>query len=157
MATRSSWPGRRVSRRLIHGLLKIQDAGERDEAGRAVAAVCARIADDARQADPVLDAYHKATPAEQLVLLPVLGRIGGTKALVLIREAVAGPDPKRRDSGRQALFNWPDSTVADDLASLAETASDRDLKNRAIHAWPGSSSCRAIAPTTPGSPSLPGP
>jgi HEAT repeats len=120
--------------RLIHGLLKIQDAGERDEAGRAVAAVCARIADDARQADPVLDAYHKAAPAEQLVLLPVLGRIGGTKALGLVREAVADPDPKRRDSGRQALFNWPDSTVADDLASLAETASDRDLKNRAIHA-----------------------
>ena len=119
---------------LIHGLLKIQDAGERDEAGRAVAAVCARIADDARQADPVLDEYRKAAPAEQLVLLPVLGRIGGTKALGLVREAVADPDPKRRDSGRQALFNWPDSTVADDLASLAETASDRDLKIRAIQA-----------------------
>ena len=119
---------------LIHGLLKVQDAGERAEAGRSVAAVCARIADDARQADPVLDEYRKAAPAEQLVLLPVLGRIGGTKALALIREAVAGADPKRRDSGRQALFNWPDSTVADDLARLAETAPDRDLKIRAIQA-----------------------
>ncbi len=119
---------------LIHGLLKIQDAGERDEAGRAVAAVCARIADDARQADPVLDEYHKAAPAEQLVLLPVLGQIGGTKALTLVRDAVAGADPKYRDGGRQALFNWPDSTVADDLAALAETAPDRDLKNRAIQA-----------------------
>jgi len=68
------------------------------------------------------------------VLLPVLGRIGGTKALALIRKAVAGADPKRRDSGRQALCNWPDSTVADDLASLAETAPDRDLKIRAIQA-----------------------
>jgi len=119
---------------LIHGLLKIQDARERDGAGRSVAAVCARIADDARQADPVLDEYRKAAPAEQLVLLPVLGQIGGTKALALIREAVAGADPKRRDSGHQALFNWPDSTVADDLASLAETAPDRDLKIRAIQA-----------------------
>ncbi len=119
---------------LIHGLLKIQDARERDGAGRSVAAVCARIADDARQADPVLDEYRKAAPAEQLVLLPVLGQIGGTKALALIREAVAGADPKRRDSGHQALFNWPDSTVADDLASLAEKAPDRDLKIRAIQA-----------------------
>ena len=100
----------------------------------AVAAVCARIADEARQADPVLDEYRKAAPAEQLVLLPVLGQIGGTKALGLIREAVADPDPKRRDGGHQALFDWPDSTVADDLASLAETAADRDLKNRAIQA-----------------------
>ncbi len=99
-----------------------------------VAAVCARIAADARQADPVLDEYRKAAPAEQLVLLPVLGQIGGPKALALIREAVAGADPERRDSGRQALFNWPESTVADDIASLAETAPDRDLKIRAIQA-----------------------
>ena len=38
---------------MIRGLLKIQDAGERDEAGRAIAAVCSRVADEARQADPV--------------------------------------------------------------------------------------------------------
>jgi len=119
---------------LIRGLLKIRDAGERTEAGRSVATVCSRIADDASQADPVLDEYRKAAPAEQLVLLPVLGQIGGSKALALVREAVAGADPKRRDSGHQALFNWPDSTVADDLASLAETSTDRDLKNRAIQA-----------------------
>ena len=68
------------------------------------------------------------------MLLRVLGQIGGAKALGLIREAVADPDPRRRDSGHQALFNWPDSTVADDLANLAETAADRDLKNRAIQA-----------------------
>ena len=117
---------------LIHGLLKIQDAGERDEAGRAVAAVCARAADEARQADPVLDEYHKAASTEQLVLLPVLGRIGGAKVLGLVREALADPDPRRRESAHQALFNWPDSTAADDLASLAESAADRDLKNRAI-------------------------
>ncbi len=117
---------------LIHGLLKIRDGGERDEAGRAVAAVCARAADEARQADPVLDEYHKVAAAEQLVLLPVLGRIGGAKVLRLVREAVADPDPKRRESAHQALFNWPDSTAADDLASLAESAADRNLKNHAI-------------------------
>jgi HEAT repeat protein len=118
---------------LIRGLLKIHDAGERDEAGRAVA-VCVRVADESRQAEPVLAEYRGASPAEQLVLLPVLGQIGGTKALGLIRDAVASPDPERRASGQQALFHWPDSTVADDLANLAEKAQDNDLKIRAIQA-----------------------
>ena len=102
---------------LIHGLLKIQDAGERDEAGRSVAAVCDRIADDARQADPVLDEYRKASPAAQLVLLPVLGRIGGTKALALIREAVAGADRSvatvaARHSSTGQIPPWPTTSRA---------------------------------------------
>ena len=45
---------------------------------------------------------------------------------------MASPDQARRTSGYQALFNWPDSTVAPDLAKLAETTADKDLKIRAI-------------------------
>ena len=139
---------------MVRGLLKIHDAGERNEAGWAIAAVCSRIADEAKQADPVLAEYRKAPAAEQLVLLPVLGRIGGPAALALVREAVAGPDPARRASGYEALFHWPDPAVADDLAKLAETTTDEDLKVRAIHELvrvvilPG-----ARSRTTPGSPS----
>jgi HEAT repeat protein len=117
---------------MIKGLLAIKDAGERDEAGRALAAVCARTAEEDRQAEPVLAAYRQATPADQLVLVPVLGRIGGAEALALVRETVASADKARRASGRQALFNWPDSAVATDLAKLAETADDQDSKTRAI-------------------------
>lgn len=117
---------------MIKGLLAIKDAGERAEAGRAVAAVCARAADEARRADPVLTAYDQATAAERSLLVPVLGRIGGAKALVLVREAVASQDEARRQGGFQALFNWPDSAVASDLLKLAETTSDGDLKKRAV-------------------------
>jgi HEAT repeat protein len=117
---------------LIKGLLAIKDAGERDEAGRAVAAVCGRAADESRQAEPVLSAYDKASPAQQLLLLPILGRLGGEKSLTLVRQAVSSPDEARRQSGQQALFNWPDSAVASDLAQLAETTGDKDLKTRAV-------------------------
>ena len=117
---------------MIKGLLAIKDAGERDEVGRAVAAVCARAAEEARQADPVLAAYDNASPTEQLLLLPVLGRIGGEKSLALVRQAVSSPDEARRQSGHQALFNWPDSAAASDLAKLAETTADKDLKIRAV-------------------------
>jgi HEAT repeat protein len=117
---------------MVRGLLKIHDASERDEAGRAIAAVCTRIGDEAKQADPVLAAYRDAPASEQILLLPVLGRIGGPNALALIREAIAGSDNARRDSGYQALFNWPTVSAADDLAKLAETTRDQDLKSRAV-------------------------
>ena len=117
---------------MVHGLLKIKDKGERDEAGRAIAAVAARAADETRRAEPVLVEYRKADGAGQLDLLPVLGRIGGATALGLIRDAIAGADEARRSAGQQALLHWPDSTAAEDLASLAEKTSDKDLKVRAI-------------------------
>ena len=114
---------------MIKGLLAIKDAGERDEAGRAVAAVCGRAADESKQADPVISAYQNAAPALQVLLVPVLGRVGErAQALALVREAVASSNEARRTSGYQALFNWPDSAVASDLAKLAETIGDKDLK-----------------------------
>jgi HEAT repeat protein len=117
---------------LIKGLLKIADPAERDEAGRAVAAVCARDADDSRRALPVLNEYRNADSEHKDLLLPVLGRIGGDDSLAVVREALASPDIAHRKTARQALFNWPDSAAAADLARLAETAADNDTKVRAI-------------------------
>jgi HEAT repeat protein len=119
---------------MIRGLLKITVAAERDEAGRAIAAVCRRISDEAQQADPVLAEYEKSPEADQIVLLRALGRIGGVRALTVIRESMAASNPSRRTSGQEALLVWPDSTVSDDLAALAVKSSDKDLKARAIQA-----------------------
>ena len=119
---------------MIRGLFKIHDAGERDEAGRAIAAVCSRIADEARQADPVLAEYRKHPQAEQIVSCPSWDGSAAPAALALVRQAMAEPDPARRASGYEALFDWPDPAVADDLAKLAENPQDKDLKVRAIQA-----------------------
>ena len=119
---------------MIRGMFLMKDAGERGDAERAVAQVCSRIAGAEQQADPVLAVYHGARAPEQIVLLTVLGRIGGAKALALVRDAVASSDATRRDKAIQALCEWPDSTVADDLAALAESTPTGDQKNRLIHA-----------------------
>jgi HEAT repeat protein len=118
---------------MVRGLLKIKDAGERNEAAWAIASVCSRIADDAKRAEPVLAVYHEAPTAEQIALLPVLGRIGGAEAVALVREAIAGPDKDRRASGYDALFHSPDPAVAEDLAKLAETTPDKELRIHALH------------------------
>jgi HEAT repeat protein len=117
---------------MILGLLKIRDAGERDEAGRAIAEVSTRVADEARRADPVLAVYEKTPAAEQAMLLPVLGRIGGPAALALVRRALADNDQARRSAAQEALFHWPDSTGAEDLVRLAEQSSDQEVKARAV-------------------------
>ena len=150
----ATWPAPTTSRAMVRGLFKIHDAGERDEAGRAIAAVCSRIADEAKQADPVLAEYRKAPAAEQLVLLPVLGRIGGPTALALIREAVAGPgpgSPRRRLRGslplaRSGRRRRPGEAGRDHHGQGSEDP-------RHPRAGPRGRSCRERVPTTPGSPS----
>jgi hypothetical protein len=52
----------------------------------------------------------------------------------LVHEALTSSDADRKAAGQRALMNWPDAAVAADLASLAETTSDADLKTRAIQA-----------------------
>ena len=115
---------------MLRGYLKIRESGERDEASRAIAEVCERAADQTNQAEPVLTAYRKASATDQIALLPVLGRIGGPKALDLVRQAATSSDAPRHDAGRQALFNWPDPTAAEELAKLAANVSDGELKSR---------------------------
>ncbi|MFO0888575.1 MAG: HEAT repeat domain-containing protein [Isosphaeraceae bacterium] len=117
---------------MVQALLKIKDGGERDEAAGAVAAVCGRIADDARRADAVLAAYKGGSADDQVILLPLLGRIGGAEALEVVRGAAGAKEEPRRKAGQLALLNWPDSAVAEDVARLAETTGDTDMKTRAV-------------------------
>lgn len=119
---------------MVRGLLRMKEAAERGEAERAVAQVCARIAESDLQADPVLEVYRAVSPPEQVALLTLLGRIGGPKALVVLRESVADADASRRGRSIAALCEWPDTAVADDLAKLAESTSEGELKHRLIGA-----------------------
>jgi HEAT repeat protein len=119
---------------MLRGYLKMHESGEREEASRAIAEVCARATDQAKQAEPVLVVYRESSTTDQIALLTVLGRIGGPKALDLARQAAASSVVPRRDAGRQALLSWPDPTAAEDLAKLAANVSDGELKSRAVRA-----------------------
>jgi hypothetical protein len=52
-------------------------------------------------------------------LLPVLGRLGGARALEVIHAAGNSEDEGLRAASVRALANWPDATVADELLELA--------------------------------------
>lgn len=107
---------------LIDLLMKAHDDAHREEIERAVMLVCNRSADADRRAEPILERFAKATPAERCLLLPVLGRIGGAKALEAVRAAMKSDDRKLREAGVRGLCNWPDAIVAGELLDLAKTA-----------------------------------
>jgi hypothetical protein len=122
---------------MLKGLYKCTAGGERDEAEKAITAICTRIPDKSRQADPILDAYRRAAPAEKNLLIPILGRIGGNKAFEVIKSALAADDAATVDAGQAALYNWPDATdeVADQLLAMVKGAQKPAEKQVALRAY----------------------
>jgi len=104
---------------LVTRLLAAQTPQERAAAERAVWLCARRAKDSEKRAESLLQAIEGAPPADRAVLLPVLGRLGGRRALEAVRQAEKSSDAAERDAAARALSNWPDATVADDLLELA--------------------------------------
>lgn len=105
---------------LVQALLAAPVGPERNALERAVAQACSRGQGD--KALPLLAARAELTPADQLALLPALGRVGGPQALALVEAAIA--DPRHRVVGLESLCNWPDSSVAERLVELVSREQD---------------------------------
>ena len=67
--------------------------------------------------------------------MPLLGRIGGRKALEAIRAAIDGKDAQINEAGVRALCNWPDATVADELLRIAKSAAQDTHRQWALRAF----------------------
>jgi len=106
---------------LVALLERSRSPEERQIAERAIAAACRKIADPQQRIEPLLTALAGADAAKQCLLLPALGRVGGPKALEIIRTAIADADPKVQDAAVRALSNWPDARADDDLLRIARS------------------------------------
>ena len=107
---------------LVTIVLKTEKGPVREEAERAVRQVCLQIADAKQRAQPVLGIFQAAGPADRLILLPLLGRIGGDEVRPVVQEALDSKDPATHEAGVRAISNWPDAGAAEQLLRLAETA-----------------------------------
>jgi HEAT repeat protein/uncharacterized protein (DUF1778 family) len=111
---------------MVAGLLKAAPGGERDQAERAVVAVCTQNTGKEKSADVFLAAFKAAGDADRDTLLPALGRIGGPAAMAIVDGLINDPDPAKRQFGLKALTRWPDATVAPRLLDLLAKATDQD-------------------------------
>jgi hypothetical protein len=116
---------------LVAALLKTEKGKEREQAEQAVAAVAQLISDREKRAGAAL-AATKDDPKRTADLLPLLGRLGGSDALKLLRSSLA--DPALRDAALAGLCNWPDASANDDLLSLAAKGTTEAEKLRALQA-----------------------
>jgi len=115
---------------MVQGVLKAQPGRERDAAERAIALVASRIGDAAKRPAPLLSAMEKLNEADQIALLPALGRVGGPAALAEVDAAIASTNAARHAGGVRALCNWPDASVAPRIIKLAQT--DKHGEHRAM-------------------------
>jgi len=112
---------------------KTNDAS--DAAVSAVLAAALRVKDVESRADPVVAECAKATGPARLALLTVLGRLGGPKALEVLRAALKDPDEEVKKGAVRALGEWPDTTAAEDLMALAKGAPNEILQVLALRGY----------------------
>lgn len=106
-----------------------------DEAAGAILAAAAQIPDADQRADAVVAACGKATGPGKLALWTVLGRLGGPKALEVLRAGVKDPDEEARKAAIRALGLWPDTGAAEDLLALAKSAPDETMQVLALRGY----------------------
>ena len=107
---------------LVRLMVHSTNAREQQTASSAVVAVCHRVPDEDKRVLPVLAAMERADGAARVALLRVLGRVGGQKALVAVRDTLNEANPEIRDAAIRALADWPDPLAAADLLALSRHA-----------------------------------
>lgn len=101
---------------MVQGYLKAAAGQERNDAERALVAVCTDNPGKDRAAESFLTIFKAAAEADREALLSPLGRIGGPGALAIVDELLA--DPAKCDLGMKALTRWPDATVTPKLLDM---------------------------------------
>ncbi len=104
---------------IIPALVKAENQREREHCERTLLAVCKRIPEPEKRAEAILKAVNAENKA---ALLPLLGSMGGEKTLEMARDAVNSKRTELYEAGMQALCNWPNPTVSEDLIQLVKAA-----------------------------------
>lgn len=74
-------------------------------------------------AEPILNALTRANDDAKVNIIPVLPRVGGSKALAALRQELRGSSEVKKAAIR-ALAEWPDATPMADLLRVAKSESD---------------------------------
>ena len=121
--------------RLVNLVLRVPLGPHRDEAEKTVMLVCDKLPPEADRAEAVLAVLERIGLGQRAELLPLLGRLGGPKALEALKAGMADSDPKVRDAAVAGLCNWPDASVADQLLDIAGHEGDAAQRRRALRAY----------------------
>ena len=83
----------------------------------------------------LLGVFEKADDQSKAALLPLLGRVGGDKALAALRSSWNGDNPALKTAALKGLAAWPDDAVAGDLLQIAKTSKVNAHRSSAIDGY----------------------
>lgn len=120
---------------MLPGVLAAQPGGERDNAEKNVALVCARIENEEERATRLIEALDGVPSTDRDQLLSLIGRVGGKKLIDFVADIATGQNVSRRQLGIDALSKWPDASVADKLLEIANKATDPGERRQAFQGY----------------------
>lgn len=109
---------------MVNLLVTMDGDDARQAAEDAVVNVCRRIEDDERRTKPVVEGFIGAPTVAEASLIRVLGRLGGERALAIMRATVNHPEEEVRDATIRVLADWSTAEVMNDLLDIAKTSDD---------------------------------
>jgi HEAT repeat protein len=123
----------------LQALIELQLAAsgnDRSELEKTVVAVAKKIPEDKGQGAAVLTAMSSAKDLDaKCSLLSVLGKIGDTAALPVLRESLGSKEDKIKDAAVRALSDWPTAEPAADLLKVAQTSENQVHKTLALRGY----------------------
>lgn len=121
---------------LVNLLLEVKSDSDRNEAEKMIAAVAHKIEDPNRQAAAVLAVLPNVKDVpNRASLLRVLGRIGDSSALPILRTALTSREEEIKDAAIRALSDWPTAEPVPDLLKVAQTSENRVHKILALRGF----------------------
>ncbi len=115
-------------------MLQTPRGADRDTLEKAVMLALDDIADADRRTAAVLAGVDLQSDAQRVEFLPLLGRIGGDRALGLVQAALSSSNADIYEAGVRAIANWPDAGPVGQLADLAQNARENHQRIWALRA-----------------------
>ncbi len=107
---------------LIDRFFAEKKSDTREAIERAIVTISSRYEDEDGRGQALCDEIAKRSLDEQGILLPLLGRIGGSASKKFVREQFA--NPALQDAAFKSLCVWPDASVTDELYQFASNSGD---------------------------------
>jgi HEAT repeat protein len=120
---------------LLDVLMQLNSSEDLNAAEQALSAVCAKDNDPQSHSEALINRLVEAGPAQKGSLLRVLGKIGGPKALEVVRLAVSDPDSEVHPAAISVLCEWKTPDAAPDLLALARTSPEPSRKTVALRGY----------------------
>jgi len=119
---------------LVDLLISAKSDTELREAERAVASASRKAVSESTAA--VLASLSSVKDVKtRCSLLGVLGRIGGSKSLSVLREALEDDNSEVQTAAIRGLSNWPTAEPVDDLLKIAESSDNQRYKALAFRGF----------------------